>query len=194
MSLTLTMLGRVLEACPDELWTDDDGGVPIWQEAYHSLVGIFFWLRDDMSGPFEFPAFHNEEAGMMVKGAGPPIARELILDYYRRACERCEAVFGNLTPEQLTEEVRLGGTNFTLADRILSQIRHVQHHTGCMYSLLRRRLGEVPDWATDQAGPACLPASRQRCRGWGKHRTQEATAEEEAVEAPRHGGTEGTET
>ena len=147
MSPTLTMLGRVLEACPDELWAEDDGGIPVWQEAYHSLVGVFFWLRDDMSAPFEFPPFHNEDAGMMVKGAGPPIPRELILDYHRQACRRCEEVFDGLTPGKLTEQVCLNGINFTLADRILSQIRHVQHHTGCMYSLLRRRLGEGPDWA-----------------------------------------------
>ena len=43
---TLDMLGRVIDQCPDDAWDLQDEPAPIWQQLYHSLIGLHYWVRD----------------------------------------------------------------------------------------------------------------------------------------------------
>ena len=43
-------------------------------------------------------------------------------------------------------EVEIMGARLSLADLVLDQTRHMQHHVGAMHTRLRRHLGSAPPW------------------------------------------------
>ena len=142
---TLDMLERAIDSCPDEVWDARDDGHAFWQEAYHALIGLHFWLRRPGEG-FQPAPFHSEEAANLGDVAGPGVTREQIDAYRRDVYARCDAVLEGLTSAGAVEAEEMRGRKLTLADRLLTQVRHVQHHVGCMHSTLRRRTGATPDW------------------------------------------------
>jgi hypothetical protein len=144
---TLEMLGRVIDECPDEVWDVQEEPAPIWQQLYHSLIGLDFWIRDPESA-FQPQPFHTDEAGMLKGRAEPTITRQQIAAYRDLVFNRCQQVFDHLTPDGLVRDVDAGGVMLTLADHVLDQIRHVHHHVGSMHSQLRRRTGSHPIWVS----------------------------------------------
>jgi uncharacterized damage-inducible protein DinB len=134
---SIAMLHDIIKQCPDDIWVVDDGIAPIWQQAYHSIFSLNAWVRD-LSQPFDGPSFHNSEAQAMVKDAAPIITREQMAGYLQLVQGECNRFLDSLTPELLSEEEEVRGRKWTPADRIIGQIRHVQHHIGAMHSALRR--------------------------------------------------------
>ena len=143
---TLEMLSQALHACPDELWDARDDGPPFWQYVYHALVGVDFWLSDSPQA-FAFPAFHTREA-LIESGETPEeaLSREQIEGYLEQVTAKSRAFLHRLTPETLLQETEFVGQSWTAADRILVQVRHVQHHVGQLNTVLKRKVGKAPGW------------------------------------------------
>jgi len=148
---TLEMLGQTIHACPDGLWDARDtgprpAGPPFWQIAYHVLVGLDFWLSDTPQ-VFRFPPFHRRDA-LLESGETSPIAlsREQIRGYLEQVVRKSQALLDRLTLGALTEEAEFAGKAWTPADRILTQIRHVQHHVGQMNGILKHKAYKTPGW------------------------------------------------
>ena len=139
LAQTLGTLRDVIEACPPDAWTCDDFGVAFWQHAYHALIGVPFWMRDDLSQPFEFPPFHN--ADDLKPNAAPAIARSDIMAFLEQTEGDIISVFDTMTDDRLVEVTTFNGQPFSWADRILGQIQHVQHHAALMKVMLRRNTG-----------------------------------------------------
>ncbi len=142
---TLEMLQEVIDECPEELWDAGHGNVPLWQQAYHSIYWLHAWARD-WTRPFEPPVFHTREALDMAAGATPVFTRQQLADYLGRVRAECDAFLRGFTPESLVEEQEAFGVKWTPADRLLGQIRHVQHHVGSMHTVLYGQTGRVPRW------------------------------------------------
>ena len=55
------MLKEFVRICPDELWSDENHSLPVWNHVIHTLMGNAFWLRENYSIKFQwgFP-FPNE--------------------------------------------------------------------------------------------------------------------------------------
>jgi hypothetical protein len=142
---TLDMLSNAVHSCPDDVWDAADETAPIWQQAYHTLFWLNAWLRD-WNREFEPPAFHSDAARDLVRGAVPALSRSQIEGYMGQVYSGCEAYLDSISPDSLTEETEAFGQKWTLADRIVGQIRHVQHHVGSMHSILKRKSGKTPGW------------------------------------------------
>lgn len=142
---SIAMLHDIIKECPDDVWLVDDGIAPIWQQAYHSIFSLNAWVRD-LSRPFDEPPFHSSEAQALVKGATPVITREQMAGYLRLVEGECNYFLNNLTLELLIEEEKVHGKIWTPADRIIGQIRHVQHHIGAMHATLRRKTNASLQW------------------------------------------------
>jgi hypothetical protein len=138
-----TMLANVIRTCPDSAWSAGTPG--IWQHAYHVLLGNAIWLRWPEPS-ISFPSFHHEGAGELVHGETPVFSRSLVEEYQRQVQADVAAYFERLTEASLREELTLRGTTFTRADLIVGQMRHIQHHVGCMHTQLRQRTGTAPPW------------------------------------------------
>ena len=143
---TLEMLRQTIHACPDALWDARDDGPPFWQFAYHALAGVDFWLSDSPQA-FAFPSFHTREA-LIESGETPAEAlpRQQIEAYLEQVTAKSRALLDRLTPAALLQETEFAGRPWTTADRILLQIRHVQHHVGQLNAALKRAVGGAPGW------------------------------------------------
>ena len=143
---TVEMLRETLAACPDELWDARDEGAPFWQVAYHVLLGMDFWLGESGEG-FAFPPFHTREA-MLESDEVPDVAltRAQIEGYLDQVYAKGQALLDGVTPEGLLQEAEFFGCSWTVADRLLAQVRHVQHHVGQMNNIVKRRTGAAPGW------------------------------------------------
>jgi hypothetical protein len=142
---TLQMLERAIDDCPDNVWDLPDEAVSIWQYAYHCLIGLDVLLREPEE-PFVPVSFHNDAGGNLLKGQGPVMTREQIVSYRDNVFARCRAVLERTSADDYTKDVEILGLKASLADRILDQIRHLQHHVGSMHTQLRRRTGSAPQW------------------------------------------------
>ena len=142
---TLQMLSNAIRTCPDEMWNAADEGAPLWQQAYHTLFWLNAWARD-WGQKLEYPSFHSDKARDLIVGASPVITKAQMEAYMDKVFSDCEALMDTVTPERLTQEIEAFGKQYTIADRVLGQIRHVQHHVGTMHGVLKRKTGHTPHW------------------------------------------------
>jgi hypothetical protein len=47
---SLTMLREVIDACPDNLWTEQVGLFPFWQQIYHALYWTDYNIQESCVG------------------------------------------------------------------------------------------------------------------------------------------------
>jgi len=142
---TFQMLSNAIRTCPEEIWSAADEGVPLWQQFYHTLFWLDAWARD-WDKEFEYPTFHSDEARDLTPGASPVITKAQMEEYMAKVFSDCETLLETVTPELLTRETEAFGKQWTIADRILGQIRHVQHHVGTMHAALKRGTSHTPHW------------------------------------------------
>ncbi|MDP6355281.1 MAG: DinB family protein [Planctomycetota bacterium] len=142
---TLEMLRNAIEECPEEAWHVETENAPFWQQAYHILIGLDFFLRDD-AVPFKPPPFHTDEAAGLDPGAKPVIPRDEISGFMNQVFQQTQEYLSSQTEQSVTGEVQWGEHKWSPADRVLAQLRHVSHHLGSMQSMLRRHTGIAPGW------------------------------------------------
>lgn len=144
LDATLAMLERAIAECPDSAWTTDEKCLAVWQQAYHTLLSLAIWLHWP-TPTIAFPAFHRQGVDDTI-GAAPAYSREVIEEYRKEVYAVVADYFARLTPENLMEVLVLRGQSHTRADIVMGQIRHAQHHVGCIHAQLRRRTGTSPKW------------------------------------------------
>lgn len=137
LTKSVLMLYDIINQCPEDCWSADDDIAPVWQQVYHAAYSLNAWVRD-LSKDVIAPAFHSPEAQQLVKGAGPVITREQMLEYLKKVHADCNSFLHGLTLESLTHEEEVCGRMWSPADRVIGQIRHVQHHIGAIHCVLRR--------------------------------------------------------
>ena len=139
----LAMARDILEHCPEQVLMQPH--LDVREHLYHALVGLDVWLSPHpMAYPFD--AIVDDDAAQL-KRHGPAsdrITRQYLLDYV----DRLEAKVATLPEDAdafLTDH-EIQGRSFTLLDRCLGQLRHVQHHLGVVNEKLRRQHVEVAAW------------------------------------------------
>jgi hypothetical protein len=142
---TLEMLGNAIDECPDDAWDAPGEHIAIWQHAYHSLMGLDVWIRYP-DEPFVAPPFHSRAGADLVKNGDAVMSRDEISGYRDTVFARCRNLLVHLTPEELNQVVEFRGIRTSLVDRMLEQLRHIQHHVGSMHTQLKRTTGKAPAW------------------------------------------------
>lgn len=142
--LSFSMLEKLIEQCPENIWDIKAGGFVFWQQILHTLTGSNFWMRQsgsDFSEPFTdrkvYPELDNEPIGNITK--------EEMIEYKNIVKVLCESFFSGKDDAWLTEPSGLYGKISNL-DVIFMQIRHIQYHVGHCNSILRERGLKAVDW------------------------------------------------
>jgi hypothetical protein len=140
---SLEMLEQAISHCPEDAWDTGSGTMaPIWEHAYHALFFLNVWLKDWRSER-TYPRFHVKEALALEKVTGTRISRDQMKSYMVEVMGKTESFFASIEPGSLEEESEQWGKKWSVADRILGQIRHVQHHVGYINAALRT-MGKAP--------------------------------------------------
>ncbi len=148
------MLGRAMEACPDDLWARDLDELAFWFQAYHALFYLDHDLHDAgtpfASAPFDV---HEYEARVVPPPFAEAYAKADLLAYRARAAEQARAVLADIGAGR---DLRLLGCDRLEAEPlevVLIQLRHVQHHASQLNAMLRREGVEPPRWVRRAASP-----------------------------------------
>ena len=142
------MLRQAIEACPDELWDDRTQGSPFWHLAYHVLFYADLYLSENEEA-FEARGYHVDKAQFLPGDyrelfgivTTPPktYTKAQLLDYADHCLGKCEGTFAKLTDERALERCGFSWYELNVGEFMLNNLRHVQHHTGQLILLLRRR-------------------------------------------------------
>jgi hypothetical protein len=148
---TLKMLKTFVEVCPREVWESCYFGFsyPVWYQVFHASFFIDFWIRDAYDGseyrcmvfderiPPEYE--HEVDPSLMV-------SREDILVFLDKLKIKTDRFFDNLHDGMLGEPIVKGDENFTYADVVVGQIRHVMYNIGYLNGILRSLDLPESDW------------------------------------------------
>lgn len=144
-----------IEACPDDLWDDREGGSPFWHIAYHVMYYVDLYLSDDDKS-FEPRPFHRENAHFLpgdygdyagiVTTPGYSFSKPQLLDYADHCLEKCDEVFAKLTDEQALKRCGFWWYELNVGEFLLNNLRHAQHHAGQLALLVRRHADIGVEW------------------------------------------------
>jgi hypothetical protein len=140
----LHTLAKVIDACPEPAWTRPFGPTVFWHEVYHNL----FWLANFV-GPanhrFRRTPFGADIDPRLFVDAPSAVARATIRGFLEQATRHVEQTFAALSDAQLTGPDGYDESDFdSVAQRLLYELRHLQHHNGKLITCLR--IEGIDDW------------------------------------------------
>jgi len=146
--LSFSMLEKIIEICPDELWNKKISGYVFWQQLVHTFSGIHGWLREEkpevippfptFNGKNIYPEFENDPEIMLTKTEINSLCNE--------TKKTAEKWFEGKDDDWLKKPLFNKFTNF---DNTTGQIRHVMYHIGHCEAIFREngiKPGEYLDY------------------------------------------------
>jgi hypothetical protein len=139
----IDMFENAITACPVTLWNTKE---QFWYRSYHTLFFLDYYL-DDNPDTFMPPAPFNldelDPAGILPDRV---YTKEELLEYLRFCRAKCHTVITNLTEERAAKRFINFYMDFSIMELLLDNLRHVQHHTAQLNTLLRQHTGSAPRW------------------------------------------------
>lgn len=133
-----TMLRRVIELCPPELWDLSDDEPPFWQQAYHALWATD-WFFGQNREKFPSPDFAEDERYDLAKRWETPLAKADILVYLDSIEAKGMALFDTLSAPALAAANPFSWTGPVVGNLMIYNLRHCIQHVGWLESYLSRR-------------------------------------------------------
>ena len=144
----IDMLENAIQACPDDLWDKSQSGHPYWYLAYHTLFFLDYYCSDTERGyvpPAPFTLSELDPAGVLPARV---CTKGELLAYLHQGRANCIAAVDALTPESIGQRCGFKRIEVTVAELILYNMRHVQHHVAQMNLLLRQGGIPAPGWVS----------------------------------------------
>lgn len=142
--ISLLMLEKLIEQCPEDIWSIKAGGFVFWQQILHALAGANFWMRQPgsvFSEPFAdrrvYPELDNDPEGK--------ITRYEMAGYKDLVKGLCTSFFEGKDDAWLVSSSGIFDKISNL-DIVFMQIRHIQYHVGHCNSILRERGLKAVEW------------------------------------------------
>jgi len=134
---SFTMLEKIVEICPGELWNKKVSGFVFWQQLIHTLAGMYGWLREEepesipfleFNGKKIYPEFESEPEILLTKTD--------VTECFNRTKEAVEKWFAGKDDDWLISpcKINTGITNFDITE---GQIRHIMYHVGHLEAIFR---------------------------------------------------------
>ncbi len=144
----IDMLENACRACPDKLWGDRSQQPEYWYTVYHTLFWLDFYLSDSGEGfapPAPFTLEERDPAGVLPERV---YTKDELQTYLEHGREKCHAVIYALTDEKTPQRSRLDWIDMSVAELLLYNMRHVQHHAAQLNLILRQRIDSAPGWVS----------------------------------------------
>ncbi len=141
----IDMLENAMVACPDELWKGRERRPEFWRMAYHALFWLDVYLSGSLEG-FAPPAPIGMEEWDPSSAAPHPYTKGELLDYLEHGRGKCRALIEGLDDEKARQPCRFEWDEFSVAELLLYNMRHVQHHAAQLNLILRQTTDSAPDW------------------------------------------------
>ena len=142
-------LESVMSACPDRLWCDRTKQPEFWYLAYHTLFWLDFYLSESPAAftpPTPFGPEELDPAGLLPER---PYTKAELKAYLEHGRRKCRARFVALTEAEARRIFVLGsGIELEIAELLLYNLRHVQHHSAQLNLILRQQTDSAARWVS----------------------------------------------
>ncbi len=105
-----------------------------------------FRARDYHEDKAHFLPGDYQEFGGVVTTPTKAFTSDQLVDYAAHCLRKCDAAFEKLTDERALERCGFWWYELNVGEFMLNNLRHLQHHTGQLVLLLRRRADVGIDW------------------------------------------------
>ena len=142
----IDMLENALLACPDELWGDRSKQPEFWYVVYHTLFWLDLYLSDSVEGfapPGPFTLDEMDPAGLLPERV---YTKDELLTYLGHGRKKCRTTIEALTDEKARQRCGFEWVDVSVAELLLYNMRHVQHHAAQLNLILRQTIGSAPRW------------------------------------------------
>ncbi|MDR1946271.1 MAG: DinB family protein [Desulfovibrio sp.] len=135
------LMNAFMDACPDEVWTENFGGWPIWQQCYHCFSAMNFFLKQHGDPPCE--ALFPDSVGNLGEKSRENPSRQKVKDFALRAQEwalRCAQALDDKSLAENNEGLSARfGKDMTHAGTLALVASHTLYHLGICDAALRQR-------------------------------------------------------
>jgi hypothetical protein len=154
----IEMLESAIRACPDHLWDDRSQEPEFWYVVFHTLFYLDLYLSDSDVGfapPAPFTLDEMDERGLMPERV---FTKEELLSYLSHGREKCRTTIAAMADERSRQRSGFHWLDLSVAEVMLYNMRHVQHHAGQLNLLLRQKTHAAPRWVKKtEAAPGVDP-------------------------------------
>ena len=138
--ISFSLLKQFIKICPKNIWEENFGGWPIWQQVYHALDAVnFFVLGSGL--PASNPPLPQEVGSLDIPGEDI-LGQEEMLHYANEMEEKGKAFLSSLNDEQLTQKdaalSEAMGDEITYAAVLSMMSAHTLYHLGSCDAALRQ--------------------------------------------------------
>ena len=149
----IDMLENAMLQCPDELWGDRSRRPEFWYLVYHTLFWLDLYLSDSLDGfmpPAPFTLDELDPNGVMPDRV---YTKDELLTYLEHGRRKCRTTITTLTEAKADERREFDSVRGTVAEMLLYNLRHVQHHTAQLNLILRQTIDSAPGWVGRTSEP-----------------------------------------
>ena len=142
----LCMLKDCISKCPPDHWEGRIANDTFRQVAYHTLFFVDLYLSPSEAA-FQLRECHRrggDERSSTIPSAG--LDKDETLSYLAICRQKALDMFASETLESLQRESGFSWLPFSRGELHLSNIRHVQHHTGQLSAYLRKIVEDGERW------------------------------------------------
>ena len=139
---TWSLLDKFIDNCPEDVWVKKFGGWPLWQNVYHAIDAIDFFIRDKDAKPSK-GLFSHEVGSLTEVATGPTPTRQEIKALLPVVKGAADKYFDSLN------DADLGHKNEGLSSRMPAEsthastcamlIAHTMYHLGTCDAALREK-------------------------------------------------------
>jgi hypothetical protein len=142
----IDMLENALLACPEKLWSDRSRQPELWYVVFHTLFFLDLYLSGSVEGfvpPMPFTLDELDPAGVLPER---PYTKDELHTYLEHGRRKCRATIEALTDEKAQQRAEFGWLDLSVAELLLYNMRHVQHHAAQLNLILRQTTDSAPRW------------------------------------------------
>jgi hypothetical protein len=142
---SMDMLENAILLCPDELWDTDR---KFWYNAYHCLFYLDYYLTLEpgtFAPPAPFTLSEFDPSGAMPERV---YTQDELLSYLRSSRNKCHTLIAGMTAEIAAGRWKNAYRDYSIAELLLYNMRHVQHHAAQLNLLLRQGINNAPRWVS----------------------------------------------
>lgn len=134
-----SLMGQFIDVCPDEIWTKKFGGWPVWQQVYHALNAVDFFIAEPGAEPAKRLA--APEVGSLLAQGETPVSRDAMKQFAAQVKSAADGYMSALTDADMAcvadGATKRMGRETLHATVMALMIGHILYHLGSCDAALR---------------------------------------------------------
>jgi hypothetical protein len=156
----IDMLENAIRACPDEVWGDFSKKtewkkkdiVGFWYLVYHTLFFLDYYLTHpaptseaEFAPPAPFTLGEFDPEGALPEHV---YTKDELLNYLEHCRKKFRGLMADFSEEKAQRPSGIPYRDMAVAELLMYNMRHIQHHTAQLNLILRQKIDSAPTWVS----------------------------------------------